>query len=378
MRSRFRAATFRPRTPLLLAAMALAIGGCAGAPDRAQPAEARRNDAVLKEEWRLYLADSPDWPEARARWLDGPPAERRLLLDNLLIELLQDDAAGRGAGTTYRSTRARRELTWFGSDAVAPLATGMRALGSRERVDGVALERIAGALAELRAAEPLAELAAPDPSGKANVTMRVAAVRALAIADDEVAQAALIARLQGDPDWQVRGAAAECLRPRASEPAVRRAMAAALGDVDGFVRAQAVRSLVVGGGHEIEAIPIDTLARCLTADAAPAVRAAAAESLGLYAYAEAVETLLLGALRDRDLGVVGAAAHALFNSRTPRVQLALVDALERVNRIAVEDASAAGLVSELLRLLAANVGATPERINPAGWRALIEQRAQER
>ena len=257
----------------------------------------------------------------------------------------------------------------------------MRTLGSRDRVDGVTLDRIATALADLRAVGELARLAATAPgdgSGNLDVRARLAAVRALASIELPEAETALIDRLLVDPDWQVRGAAAECLKPRAGDPAIRRVMIAALGDSDGFIRAQAVRAMVVGAGTELSSIPLDTLTRCLAADPDAAVRAAAAESLGLYAFEPAVEALLLRSLADPELAVVGAAAHALLNNRTRDVQLALVDALDRINQIAVREPRAAGLVSELLRLLSANVGATPERINPAGWRRLIEARWQER
>jgi len=379
---------------LALAGAIAVAPGCAGTDAAVKRAEAtdgptaasraeqpRRDDAALRADWQLYLANAEEWPAARERWLAGPPAERRILLDNLLIELLKDDAADRGSGTSFRSARARRELSWFGNEAVAPLVEGLRTLGSRDRVDSVTLDRIATALADLRAVGELARLAASaagEGSGTLDVRARLAAVRALAAIELPEAETALIDRLLVDPDWQVRGAAAECLKPRAADPAIRRVMIAALGDADGYIRAQAVRALVVGAGTEVAAIPLDTLARCLATDPAAAVRAAAAESLGLYAFEPSVEALLLRSLADPDLAVVGAAAHALFNNRTRDVQLALVDALDRVNQIAVREPRAAGLVSELLRLLAANVGATPERINPAGWRRLIEARWQER
>jgi hypothetical protein len=375
----------------LVALAAAALSGCAGVGEdtattsEGPPAVERRDDATLRADWGLFLGNSEEWPAAREQWLAGPPAERRILLDNLLIELLKDDDADRGSGTSFRSARARRELAWFGSEAIPPLAEGMRALGSRERVDGVTLDRIATALVELRAVAELARISAPpaaadgEGGGAAiDVRARVAAVRALDQIELPEARTALIDRVLLDPEWQVRGAAAECLKRRAGDPEVRRVMLAALGDSDGFVRAEAVRALVVGTGTEIESIPLDRLARCLVADPESGVRAAAAESLGIYAFAPEVEELLLRSLADPDLAVVNAAAHALFNNRTRAVQLALVDALERVNRIAVREPRAAGVVSELLRLLSASVGASPERINPAGWRALIEQRWQER
>ena len=123
------------------------------------------------------------------------------------------------------SVRARRELSWLSSEAVAPLVEGLRGLGSRENFDIVVIEHLAAALVELYAASgPLAELVTPDPAGTIDVKVRLAAMRALANFDEPVVQSALVACLLEDPDWQVRGTAAELLRKRAAEPAVKRAL----------------------------------------------------------------------------------------------------------------------------------------------------------
>jgi len=50
------------------------------------------------------------------------------------------------------------------------------------------------------------------------------------------------------------------------------------------------------------------------------------------------------------------------------VQLALIDTLERAVQVRDE-----GFVSELLVILEGNVGSRPRDINPAGWRALVQQ-----
>ncbi|MSR45853.1 MAG: hypothetical protein EXS13_02085 [Planctomycetes bacterium] len=334
---------------------------------------APRSNESLKMVWRLYQKNDEAWPAARERWLAGPPEERRLLLDNLLIELLQDDSAGRGNGTSFRSVRARHELTWFGSEAVAPIVHGMRGLGSREKVDVVAIDRLAAALVELRATEPLAELAAPDPAAKIDVKVRIAAARALAGVDEPIVQSALIDRLLRDPEWQVRGTAAELLRKRAADPLVRRALHDALADADGFVRAQGVRALADGRSVDAADVPLDELFHFLTRDPAVPVRVAAAESLALYAFEPSVEDALIASLRDPEPDVVVAAARSLMNARTRAVQSALVDAFSRMHTASTHDATANGVWNELIMILGANIGARPAGNTPAAWRALIQQ-----
>jgi HEAT repeat protein len=361
---------------LLLALLAAAAAplGCAGHDVDPSGGGQRRSNEELSKEWRLYQKDDPAWPDARKRWLDGSPAERHLLLDNLLIELMADDSAGRGSGTGFRSARARRELTWFGSEAVAALVQGMTDLGARDKVDVVVLERLASALVELRAADALAQLAQPDPAGKPAVKRRLSAVKALAQLDDDQATKALLARLADDPDWQVRGAAAEALRKRATEPGVRRALHDAVADPDGFVRAQGVRALADGRSLFIADVPVDELFHFLSRDPAPAVRIAAAESLSLYAFEPSVAAALAAALRDPEPDVVVAAARALQSTGTRDVRLALVDALDRVHSSSTHDAVAAGVWNELIRVLSTNVGARPAGNTPAAWRALVESR----
>jgi len=357
--------------PLLLALLATApFAGCAGS-----GGGERRSNEALSKEWRLYQKDDPGWPDARERWLDGPPAERQLLLDNLLIELMADDSAGRGSGTSFRSARARRELTWFGSEAVAALVQGMTDLGARDKVDVVVLDRLASALVELRTVDALAKLAQPDAGGKPAVKRRLSAVKALAQLDEDAATEALVARLKEDPEWQVRGAAAEALRKRPTAPGVRRALHDALADGDGFVRAQGVRALADARSLEVADVPLDELFHFLTRDPAPVVRIAAAESLSLYAFEPSVAAALAAALRDPEADLVVAAARALQTTGTREVRLALVDALERVHAASSRDAVANGVWNELIRVLSTNVGARPAGNTPEAWRALVESRA---
>ncbi len=360
-----------------IAFLALLFGAATGPGCAADPAAApldRRANEVLAKEWQLYLREDEQWPAARERWLAGPPSERQLLLDNLLRELMADDSAGRGNGTSFRSARARRELTWFGSEAIAPLVEGLRGLGARERVDGVVIERITNGLVELHAFEELAGLSLAPTQGRLALQVRTEALRGLATLDDPRVGEVLCARLREDPDWQVRGVAAELLRRRTSDPRSRPALAAAVGDPDGFVRAQAVRSLTENGDISGNSVPLADVIHFLTRDPERAVRVAAAEALSLYSFEPAVEAALIAALQDPEVDVVGKAAQSLLNCETRAAQYALVDALDRANRLQVRDGRAAGLVSEILRILAVNLRATPKKINPAGWRALLDER----
>jgi len=363
----------------LVLALALPACGSTSADSSAELEPQRREE--LAKHWRLYLANDPKWPEAREQWISGSEVERELLLDNLLIELLRDDAASRGSGTSARSARARRELTWFGGDGVEYLIEAMRALVERERVDAVALDRIGYALAELQATKELAALAAPAEQGgsrepserpEREMRLRVAATRSLALIDDPEAVRALASRLCDDPSWEVRAAAAEGLRKRVQHVEARAALVQALSDEDGFVRAQAVRIVLLGLKPEEESGEFERVLFFLLEDPAPAARAAAAASLALFTYDPRVEAALVRALADRDRAVVQAAAQALVNQRTLRVQRALIDALERAKHAREE-----ALVSELLAVLSANVGERPTDIwNPAGWRKLVETRAR--
>jgi HEAT repeat protein len=132
------------------------------------------------------------------------------------------------------------------------------------------------------------------------------------------------------------------------------------------VRAQAVQGLVVGLRTD-DTGAIERVVSFLEEDPAPVARAAAAEALALFAFDPTVKAALVAALKDRDLQVARKAAHALLNVREKPVQLALIDTLERVK------GKDEGFVSELLVILEANVGSRPRDINPAGWRALVQQ-----
>ncbi len=353
--------------PILVLAASLAVAACSAVDGSAGVDEARRTELAAR--WRLYLTNDAAWPDAREAWFSGPRDERELLLDNLTIELLRDDAAGRGVATASRSARARRELQWFGGEAVPLLVEGMKGLALRERIDHVALDRLALALVELHAAAELAALVTDAKAAETSVALRLAGIRALAPADEPAVVEALTAALRSDPAWEVRGAAAEALRRRAANGPARAALVAAFADSDGYVRAQAVRALAVGLDPETDGAALRSVRGMLLADPAPQARGAAAEALALYAFDPEAGAALVRALRDPDSSVVARSARALQNVRTGAVQLALVDALE--SAIQRRDD---GLVSELLLILTASVGARPADINPVGWRALVRQR----
>jgi hypothetical protein len=83
-----------------------------------------------------------------------------------------------------------------------------------------------------------------------------------------------------------------------------------------------------------------------------------------------VTAALVRALGDGDPDVVVNAAHSLVNHSDPRVQLALVDALERGVRQKQDH-----LVDSLLVVLRASVGQAPKDINPDSWRRLIRAKS---
>jgi hypothetical protein len=363
---------------LLLAACG-ATGGsnpASGDPGASGGAARELDEKKLKEleaRWRLYLQNDPKWPEARERWLSEGDVERKHLLANLLIELFRSDAPGRGVATSARSARARKELSWFGAEAVPLLVDGMKALARRESVDVMALDRIAGTLVDLRALDAIGSLLQETDGPDADVKLRCALLRALAPLEDPAVPALLAGRLRDDPAWEVRGTAAEALRRHRGSKEARAALALALGDPDGFVRARAMRVLAVGMDPEEDAAVLERVVEFLLRDPAPEARAAAAEALALFAYLEPVADALMQALRDPASDVVGKSARALMNTRTTRIQLALADALDRA--VQRRDES---LITDLLLALEANVGAKPQDINPKGWRALILKSAEER
>jgi HEAT repeat protein len=346
------------------AAVALATTGCSSAPSPAAGAPDDARKAELAKRWKLYVSNDPEWPAARKQWLAGPERERQLLLDNLLIELMRLDS----------TTRTRRELTWFGSEAVPPLVEGLKDLASKPAVDVVTLDRLGNALTDLHATKELGELAAAPPDPKAadgGAKLRLAALRALVAIDDPAVTKTLLDRLEHDPSWQVRGAAATALRKESHATEVRVALVQALSDRDGFVRGQAMRALVVGLDPAQDQPAFDRVFAFLAHDPDPSARAATVDSLTLLVYDERVAAALRQTLQHDGAGeVVSKAARALAGVKTQEVRLALVDALEGAIHRRDE-----GLVSELLAILGANVGATPPDVNPAGWRAFLAQRA---
>jgi HEAT repeat protein len=338
-------------------------------------AAARANDPHRKQLegwWRLYLADDPGWPKAREQWLSGSEADQKVLLDNLFVELLRTGKAG--SPEAIRSERAQRELSWLGSAASAFLADALRELGRTRPLYTPAQDRVAAALAQLRA---IHELAAIASDAKEGMPVRLAALRALGDVPDDAAVDALIDRLAADPAFEVRAAAADLLKRKALDDRVRVALAKALDDREATVRAHAANAIVPSlrlmKEETRDPQSLARVVRMLGEDGDPVARGGAAEALALPAADPAVSAALVRALRDPDPGVVEKAAHSLVNQPDSRVQLAMVDALER--GIAQHQDH---LVYSLLVDLRASVGREPapkELTNPDGWRRLIRAKS---
>jgi hypothetical protein len=305
--------------------------------------------------------NDPGWPKARGDWLARDAADRRVLLDNLFMELLRNDGAD--PRFAARALRARRELTWLGSEATEFLAGAFRQLGEKKPADVVALDRIGAALADLQAVK---ELDAVLTETKLPTPLRLAAVHALADVAEPAAHDALIASLAGDPAWELRAASAEALHKSTGEPKVRVALARALDDDDGFVRASAVKALTPALDPVADEAVLSRIVRMSGADRDPATRGACADALALHAALPVVAAALVHALEDGEPAVVERAAHALVNMNDKKIQLALVDALERAVKLRQNE-----LVDTLLVVLRASVGKVPSDINPDGWRKLI-------
>jgi hypothetical protein len=346
--------------------------GSGANPGSGDPKAARADDPRVRELqgwWRLYLADDPDWPAAREKWLSRDEADRRVLLDNLFVELLRIGKPG--SNEARRSERATQELTWLGSSATAFLSEALRDLGRSRPLYTAQQDRIAGALAQQRA---IPELAAIAGDGREGMPVRLAALRALGDVPDPAAVDVLVERLGADPAFEVRSAAADLLRRKAGEDRVRLALAKALDDPDPHVRAHAavaiVPSLRLMKDETHDAQSLARVVRMLLEDPDAPARAAAAEALALPAADPVVTSALVRALGDGDPDVVVNAAHSLVNHSDPRVQLALVDALERGVRQKQDH-----LVDSLLVVQRASVGQAPKDINPDSWRRLIRAKS---
>ena len=347
--------------PLLLMTAGVAVG-CGGLPERSRSADP--DDPRVKKLagwWHLYQSNSPDWPKARGEWLARDAADRQLLLDNLLKELLLDDGADpRYAG---RALRARREISWLGSEATDFIVAAFRQFGEKKPADMIALNQLNAALASLQATKEL-DLVLADP--KLPTPLRLAAVHALADIADPAAHDALLACLAGDAKWELRSASAKTLRRSTGEPRVRVALARALDDGDGFVRTSAVKTLTPALDPVADTAVLTRIVQIVGDDPDPAARGACADALALHTGHAVVAAALVHALGDGDPAVVEHAAHALVNMNDKNIQLALVDALERAVRQKQSE-----LVDSLLVVLRASVGRVPDDINPDGWRKLI-------
>jgi HEAT repeat protein len=176
-----------------------------------------------------------------------------------------------------------------------------------------ALEPAAGESAGRSAAEaaalleedgPAAGEAAPLRLGGPGQAQRLHAVSLLAELAHPYSEAALAGAL-GDPAWRVRAAAAEALR-RLPGSGITAALRPALEDPHPAVRQAAALTLADQGALGLQWRFVTLLEEGRT----PALRAAAAETLGRLGAAETTDALA-AALNDKDLAVALAAVAAL-------------------------------------------------------------------
>ncbi|MEQ8766823.1 MAG: HEAT repeat domain-containing protein [Planctomycetota bacterium] len=245
-------------TRLLLASLLL-LAACGG------PAidESKKNE--LKARWQLFLADSPDWPEARAWWLQQEPAAVDLLTLNLLQAMVSDHVQYR------KEMGARAGLVDFSDQAPDPDRLWRRA--QAEMVDlpelslGVLIETLRRSDADVkdlmtstfarigRPALPRLEQVLKDESEQQPRIVATHAIGRIGAEDPEAtpeAQRILISLLKSDDDWAVRGEAARALGSFTSTTAVSALASALTSDTDPFVQTKAAESLGQIGGEPAE------------------------------------------------------------------------------------------------------------------------------
>jgi HEAT repeat protein len=254
--------------------LASSCAGPQGSSDAASPrrAEAKtrppsapsQNAEHLRGYWVLYQKDDPGWPEAKRLWLTLGQPDSWLLVENLLREMIISADHGDAA----RSARARTELGKIADVSVPYLVEALN------QGDNVTKRHCADVLVSIGkpAAAPLAAgLSGLEPEGRRE------AAAALGRIGDPAAIPALVEVSRGDPEWKVRAAASESLGVFASSaPAAEESLARSVSsDPDPFVRRKAAEALARGSGRA----GAEALAAALR-DGEGAVRAAAATSLG--------------------------------------------------------------------------------------------------
>ena len=231
--------------------------------DSPRSAAARDLAERYRESWLAFQDGAEDWPVHRRDWLEAGSEERAYLLQLLLYEILHSQQTVEQMGTEQPAWfRAQRELRFFGSSGERAAVEALRMLSSRKPVDWVAVDRVGGALVELRAREATEGLL-EDPNNTPE--QRLAAVRVLAAMQTEGrAMQRLLAVLSADPDWQLRGKAVEGLSRFARQPtdspdhsAVRRGLIEALADSDEFVARKVFTALADDRGAETRALLVN-------------------------------------------------------------------------------------------------------------------------
>jgi hypothetical protein len=226
-----------PKTAgFVVCALILFYAGCTSTP-RISP----ENEKTIRSYWSLYLKDSPEWEDAKAKWLAMGEPEKKCLVNLLILDVFnmavrpKPDAAG---NPEPGWTRSKNELISLGDLALEPLLDALNRLTDKT----VALPYIE-ALAAIASVSEIE--AAFDRSSLDRVSYHSRLVKVLIRLDDPRATKQILNVLKGSKDWQVRATAATVLigyqGPQFSE--VRSALELALRDEDPFVAEKAKASL---------------------------------------------------------------------------------------------------------------------------------------
>jgi len=234
---------------LLASGILLGFAGCGGETDGAsRPAkpsevEGTTKNGVTPEQmkvwWALYQKADPKWPAARDRWSAAGQDARQTLILSLVRDLIQKGPQQTPDGKlAYRVPQA--DLLALPASDVSPVLIEMM----RVSKDRSATDVLADTLAEIGDSEPVAR-ALHDPRPGDAPLASTGFLRALVRIGGDRALAVVTQRMQQDPNWQNRSAAAEALR--SARPADRqraaRAATLAFADGDAFVVRQGLRTI---------------------------------------------------------------------------------------------------------------------------------------
>ena len=220
----------------VVCALVLLCAGCSSTP-RISP----ENEKIIRNYWGLYFENSPEWEDAKTKWLAMGEAEKKCLVNLLILDIFNRavrpslDAAG---NPEPGWTRSKNELISLGNLALEPRLNALNRLTDKT----VALPYIE-ALAAIASVSDIE--AAFDESSQDRVAYHSRLVKVLIRLDDPRATKQILKVLKESKDWQVRATAATVLMgyqgPQFSE--VRNALELALRDEDPFVAEKAKASL---------------------------------------------------------------------------------------------------------------------------------------